>query len=36
MIGAFLAHAEASDDLDYIEHAREIAAQAKAMRGLEG
>lgn len=35
-IAAFLDHAEASDDLDYIEHAREIAAQAKAMHGLEG
>ncbi len=35
-IAAFLAHAEASGDLDYIEHAREVAAQARAMHGLEG
>ncbi|WP_413974925.1 transcriptional regulator [Stenotrophomonas acidaminiphila] len=35
-IAAVLAHAEASGDLDYIEHARAVAAQAKAMHGLEG
>ncbi len=35
-IAAFLADAEASGDLDYIEHAREVAAQARAMHGLEG
>jgi hypothetical protein len=35
-IAAFLAHAEASGDLDYIEHARKVAAQAKAMHGLKG
>ena len=34
-IAAFLAHAEASGDLDYIEHAREVAEQARAMHGLE-
>jgi hypothetical protein len=34
-IAAFLVHAEASGDLDYIEHAREVAARARAMHGLE-
>ncbi|MCW3202179.1 transcriptional regulator [Morganella morganii] len=33
-IAAFLAHAEASGDLDYIEHAREVAARARTMHGI--
>lgn len=33
-IAAFLAHAETSDDLDYIEHAREVAARARTMHGI--
>lgn len=35
-IAAFLADAEATADPAYIKHAREVAAQAKAMHGLEG
>lgn len=34
-IAAFLAHAEATADPAYIEHAREVAARARAMHGLE-
>ena len=33
-IAAFQAHAEASGDLDYIEHAREVAARARTMHGI--
>ena len=33
-IAAFLAHAEASGDLDYIEHAREVVARARTMHGI--
>lgn len=33
-ISAFQAHAEASGDLDYIEHAREVAARARTMHGI--
>ena len=33
-IAAFLARAETSDDLDYIEHAREVAARARTMHGI--
>lgn len=33
-IHAYLAHAEASGDMAYIEHAREIAAQAKIRYGI--
>ncbi|HDT5863672.1 TPA: transcriptional regulator [Pseudomonas aeruginosa] len=35
-IAAFLADAEATADPAYIQHAREVAAQARAMHGLEG
>ncbi|MFN8683864.1 transcriptional regulator [Paracoccus sp. P2] len=35
-ISAFLAEAEAVGDPAYVEHAREIAARARAMHGLEG
>ncbi|WP_341647235.1 transcriptional regulator [Thauera sp. SDU_THAU2] len=34
-IAAFLVHAEASGDLDYVEHAREVAARARAMHGIK-
>lgn len=34
-IHAYLAHAEATGDVAYIEHAREIAAQAKIRYGIE-
>lgn len=34
-IAAFLAHAEATADPAYIEHAREVAAQAKIMNAIE-
>lgn len=34
-IQAYLAHAEATGDMAYIEHAREIAAQAKIRYGIE-
>ncbi len=34
-IHAYLAHAEATVDVAYIEHAREIAAQAKIRYGIE-
>lgn len=35
-IAAFLAAAEATGDADYIEHAHQVAACARAMHGLEG
>ncbi|EPK4277756.1 hypothetical protein QCK02_004697 [Enterobacter mori] len=35
-ISAFLAEAEAAGDPAYVEHAREVAARARAMHGLEG
>lgn len=35
-MAAFLAAAAASTDPTYIERAREVAARAKAMHGLEG
>ena len=35
-IAAFLADAETTADPAYIQHAREVAAQARAMHGLEG
>lgn len=35
-VAAFLADAEATADPAYIEHAREVAARARAMHGLEG
>ncbi|WP_249214466.1 hypothetical protein [Burkholderia cenocepacia] len=34
-LAAFLADAEATADPAYIEHAREVAARARAMHGLE-
>lgn len=34
-IQAYLAHAEATGDMAYIEHAREIAAQAKIRYGIK-
>ncbi len=34
-VAAFLADAEATADPAYIEHAREVAARARAMHGLE-
>lgn len=34
-ISAFLAEAEATADPAYIEHAREVAARARAMHGIE-
>ncbi|WP_394065489.1 transcriptional regulator [Alcaligenes sp. WGS1538] len=34
-IHAYLAHAEATGDVAYVEHAREIAAQAKIRYGIE-
>lgn len=34
-IHAYLAHAEATGDVAYVEHAREIAAQAKINYGIE-
>lgn len=34
-IQAYLAHAEATGDMAYIEHAREIAAQAKIRHGIK-
>ncbi len=34
-VAAFLAAAEATADPAYIEHARQVAARAKAMHGLE-
>lgn len=34
-IHAYLAHAEATGDVAYIEHAREIAGQAKIRYGIE-
>ncbi|MCI2808522.1 transcriptional regulator [Eoetvoesiella caeni] len=34
-IHAYLAHAEATGDVAYIEHARKIAAQAKIRYGIE-
>ncbi len=34
VIQAYLAHAEATGDMAYIEHAREIAAQAKIRYGI--
>ena len=34
-VAAFLADAEATADPAYIEHARQVAARAKAMHGLE-
>lgn len=34
-IQAYLAHAEATGDMAYIEHAREIAAQAKVRYGIK-
>jgi len=34
-IHAYLVHAEATGDVAYIEHAREIAAQAKIRYGIE-
>jgi DNA-binding phage protein len=35
-VAAFLADAEATADPAYVEHAREVAARARAMHGLEG
>lgn len=35
-ISAFLAEAEAAGGPAYVEHAREVAARARAMHGLEG
>ena len=35
-IAAFLADAETTADPAYIQHAREVTAQARAMHGLEG
>ena len=35
-VAAFLADAEATGDADYIEHAHQVAACARAMHGLEG
>lgn len=34
-IHAYLAHAEATGDVAYIEHARTVAARAKTMHGIE-
>jgi antitoxin component of RelBE/YafQ-DinJ toxin-antitoxin module len=33
-IAGFLADAEATDDADYIEHAHQVAARARAMHGI--
>ena len=35
-VAAFLAEAEAAGDPAYVEHARKVAARAKAMHGLKG
>jgi antitoxin ChpS len=34
-IAAFLAHAEATADPAYVQHAREVAARARAMHGIK-